>query len=76
MSTVAHLLTALVVLRYESVRSPATAGCLAVVVKELRVSSKILVVMCIGTLSFVMFLVEGAPLCLVVEHEEVWVLLH
>jgi hypothetical protein len=47
-----------------------------VVIKDVRLSSKILPVMSIVALSFVMFLVEWAPLSLEIEHVEVCVFKH
>ena len=46
------------------------------VVEDIGLPSKVLPVVSIVTLSFVVFLVEGAPLCLEIEHVEVKVFLH
>lgn len=74
--TTTHCLAPLVVLGDESVRSPIFAEGVAVVLEQVRLSSKILVVVRIRTLSFVVFFVEWTPLRLIIKHEKFCVLVH
>ena len=67
--------TPLMVLSYERARLPVGAG-FSRVIENVRLASEILPVVRIDALGFVVFLIEGTPLGLEVEHPEVRVTLH
>ena len=55
---------------------PVVAYLMALIFVDVGFPSEILPIVRINTLGFVVLLIEGAPLCLEVEHVEVTVLLH
>ena len=55
---------------------PVIAYFMALIFVDVGFPSEILPIVCINTLGFVVFLIEGAPLCFKIEHVKVTVLLH
>jgi hypothetical protein len=71
-----HLSASLPVLCNKSPWSPTRTNGVSVVIEGVGLSSEVLVVMGVHALGLVVILVEWAPLCLVVVHEEVCISLH
>jgi len=76
LATVALELASFFVLADEVARLPRLTDLKGIVLEEVGLASEVLPIVCVDTLSLVMFSVVGAPLCLKVKHIEFLVSRH
>jgi len=76
MRTRSHLITSLIILSNKSTWLPVSTCLIAIILKYIRFSSKILIIMSIHTLRFIMLIIKWTPFSLEVKHVEISISIH